>query len=264
MSMYFDPIKSRKNAYSSEMMDFYVAARYDSNIPIGNCSRSDLGYVIGGVLVGRYEKLSSILSRCVTLLDEAIDKDEEFGEERDLHRMNLHWARAIAGWMNDGYDHPGSWENARVYEEAAWRYEKRPWPRNEIINDGLDDYMAFAYQAAEPDEGVDGYEIAIDMYEHWLGEKPVSLKKTLKPREFAYALCLHFARNQFELSELLMAGRKMLQANLEKTWFEGGQYIRGATWLKIVYGISGEKLSPLQTILKAYDNMPHVERPDFV
>jgi len=56
----------------------------------------------------------------------------------------------------------------------------------------------------------------------------------------------------------------MLQANLQKNWLGGGQYIRSATWLKIVYWHNDEALTPLQTVLKAYENMPKVPRPDFV
>ena len=86
----------------------------------------------------------------------------------------------------------------------------------------------------------------------------------LKPREFGYALCLHRARSQFEEEELFEAGRRMLQANLEETWIGAGQNMRAATWLKIVYWHHDESLTPLQVILKAYDNMPNVIRPDFV
>lgn len=71
--------------------------------------------------------------------------------------------------------------------------------------------MAFAYQGGEHD---DGFEAGIDMYERWIGEKPLSLKKVLKPREFGYALCLHRVRGQFDEGELVVAGRRMLQANL--------------------------------------------------
>ena len=37
-----------------------------------------------------------------------------------------------------------------------------------------------------------------------------------------------------------------------------------ATWLKIVHWHYDPTLSPLQTILKAYDDMPDVARPAFV
>jgi hypothetical protein len=43
-----------------------------------------------------------------------------------------------------------------------------------------------------------------------------------------------------------------------------GQYIRGVMWLEIVYGIQNQSLSPLQAVLKAYDDMLHAEKREFV
>lgn len=261
--MYFDPNKTRDSSLSFSLK-YYQSKVFDPESPMGNIADATLSAAIRMYLVGLHKEISPVIPRCREWLDFAIDNNEDVGENIDFHRASLNWARAICEWLENGWDSPGHWEEARVYQEAAWRFPKRPWPRNEIISEGLDDYMAFAFQAAEPDEGTEGYEIAIDMYEHWIGDKPLSLKKILKPREYAYALCLHYARDQFTREELFEAGRKMLQANLEKTWLEGGQSIRAATWLKIVYWHNDQSLTPLETILKAYDNMPHILRPDFV
>jgi hypothetical protein len=43
-----------------------------------------------------------------------------------------------------------------------------------------------------------------------------------------------------------------------------GQRQQAATWLKIVYWHRDESLTPLQTVLRAYENMPKMPRPDFV
>lgn len=56
----------------------------------------------------------------------------------------------------------------------------------------------------------------------------------------------------------------MLRANLQENWLGRGQYIRAATWLKIVYWHHDQSLTPLQTVLSAYDNMPDVPQPDFI
>ncbi len=50
----------------------------------------------------------------------------------------------------------------------------------------------------------------------------------------------------------------MLRANLESQWFGGGQFIRGATWLKIVHCGHDSSMTPLDTLLRAYDDMPNV------
>jgi hypothetical protein len=174
-----------------------------------------------------------------------------------MRRLN-----AIGSWMDTGLDNEGEWDETRVYEEARWRYEKRPWPTSEIVKYGLDDYMAFAFQGGEHDIG---FEAGIDMYERWTGKTDISLSGTLKPHELGYALCLCKAgRRDFAPDDLFKAGRRMLRANLRENWLGGGQFIRAATWLKIVYWHPGETVTPLQTILKAYENMPKVPRPDFL
>ncbi len=269
--MVYDPILSREKAFEPAMLRWLLDMKYDATRPMGNVAKSNIGMAIDAWLVGLHDEINPVISRGIDWIIEALRRDEELGPNQNLYRRDLYWAKAIADWMDTGWD-SAEWENARIFEEAAWRYEKRPWPMNEIIRDGLDDYMAFAYQTgddATPD-GMEGFENGIQMYEHWVNDKAPSLAKALKPREYAYALCLYGCRpevahaNGYTQEALFEAGRRMLKANLESKWFGAGQFIRGATWLKIVYWNRGEELTPLQTILKAYDNMPNVPRPDFV
>lgn len=260
--MLFDPNKSRLNGFDDEMLKFYLNTQYDESRPMGNVAASEIGTVIKAWLVGLHSAVSPIICRSNEWLDQAIKTDEKLGLDPNAHRTNLYWARAIGGWLEDGCNYEKEWDFSRVFQEARWRYEKRPWSMHEIVKTGLDDYMAFAYQSGEHD---DGFEAGIEMYQRWTGKTEVALSKVLKPRDFGYALCLHrTARRQFDEDDLFKAGRKMLQANLQEIWLGGGQYIRAATWLKIVYWHNDETLTPLQTVLKAYDNMPKVQRPDFI
>lgn len=247
------------------MLRFLLETKYESSRSMGNVAQSNLGTVIKAWLVGLGITVAPVVPRCIDWLGRAIDTDEKFGASQDLYRCQLHWAKGIADWMDTGWE-SGEWERARVFEEAAWRYEKRPWPMNEIIKYGLDDYMAFAFQAGDDSspDGLEAYENGIQMYEHWVSNKPPSMSQTLKPREVAYALCLHHARGEFDRGEIFQAGRRMLQANLESNWFGAGQFIRGATWLKIVYWNHDRTLAPLEVIQKAYDDMPNVQRPDWL
>lgn len=260
--MIFDPVKRRVKGFEDEMLKYYLYTQYDEKRPMGNVAAGQVGTIISAWLVGLHNEISPIVHRSNEWLDRAINGDEKLGADPNTHRTTLHWARALGGWLEDGWNHEGHWDSARVFEEARWRYAQRPWPTNEVIKSGLDDYMAFAYQGGEHD---DGFEAGIDMYERWTGKKEVSLSSSLKPRDFGYALCLHrTARQQFDEDDLFKAGRKMLQVNLQENWLGGGQNIRAATWLKIVYWHHDESLTPLQTVLKAYENMPKVSRPDFV
>jgi len=260
--MLFDPVKTRFNGFSEAMLKWQLETQYDPKRPMGNIAKSDLSDVISAWLVGLQGEIAPVLPRSLQWIDKAIENDEEFGPDINAHRTALHWAKALGEWMDTGWNSEGEWGAARVYEEARWRYEKRPWSTHDIVKTGLDDYMAFAYQSGEHDEG---FESGIEMYQRWSGKREILLSSALKPRDFGYALCLHrTARQEFDEDELFKAGRKMLQANLQKTWLGGGQYIRAATWLKIVYWHNNETLTPLQTVLKAYENMPKVPQPDFV
>ncbi|MFM0009004.1 hypothetical protein PQR46_00670 [Paraburkholderia sediminicola] len=257
--MKFDPIRIRE--VSDNAIDRAMGTEFDNASPMGNVAASMLGEVVRAWLVGCSAQIAPAIPRANQWLDEAISNDERLGGNLDFHRMKLHWARAMGAWLDTGWNAEGNWDSARVFAEAAWRCEKRPWTTNEIVKTGLDDYLAFAYKGGEHN---DGFEAGVEMYERWVGHQSISLKKVLKPKEFGYALCLYRARQQFDSESLFLAGRKMLRANLGSTWLGPGQYLRAATWLKIVYELADTELSPLGVILRAYDDMPNVPRPNFV
>lgn len=261
--MLFDPIKSKMNAFSEEMLKFHLGTQFDPARPMGNVASFDLEYVIKAWLVGLHAEVAPIIPRSLDWIGIAQQRGERFGVDQNAYRTTLHWAKAMGIWMESGRNVNEEWKITRDYEEARWSYEERPWSAREIINSGLDDYMAFAYLSGELHGG---FEAGIEVYERWMGKpERLLLSKLKKPRDFAYALCLQsVGRQSFEENDLFRAGRKLLQANLQETWFGSGQYIRGTMWLKIVYGYSGENLTPLQTVLRAYDNMPKVNRPEFI
>jgi hypothetical protein len=260
----FNPQKKRW-AFSDEGGGLrYVNSRAPSpGDPIGNFASCDISDVVGAWLVGLQAEIAPTIHRAVTWLDRAIQDDERFGESQDYHRQTLRWARALGKWMEHGTQDAEDWAAAMRHEEASWSGAQRPVPPKQIIQNRLDDYMAFSVQAA-------CYERGIETYERLAGAKKPSLGKTLKPRHFAYAICLRQQQGAYDEQALFEAGRKMLQANLEETWLGGGQSIRAATWLKIVYWDKDLRegrspaLTPLQTLLKAYENMPNVPMPPFV
>jgi hypothetical protein len=262
--MLFNPIRTRQVTVEGGLARA-LRTVFDPKRPMGNIASHELEDVISAWLVGLHREIEPVIARSLEWIDKAIAEDEEFGVDPNGHRTTLHWAKGIGEWLRDETLWEGEWYMARIFQEARWRYEKRPWPMHEIIKSGLDDYLAFAFLAGAP-EDTENYEAGIEMYERWTGKSgPVSLSGTLKPRELGYALCLHWSgRQSFDEEALFEAGRKMLQANLQETWLGGGQCIRAATWLMIVYWHRDRTLTPLQCVLKAYDNMPDVPKPDFV
>ncbi|MGA4215304.1 hypothetical protein ACI2UO_26255 [Ralstonia nicotianae] len=253
-------------------------------LPMGNFAAFDIEDVVSAWLVGLNNEVTVVIPRSLEWLDSAIESGEEnrFGPLPCIHRVTLHAAKAMGIWMRDNRNDELTWLIAqtaqaeymqtgyvKVLGPDKFDYELQrfvpqevhglPYSSSQIVRDGLlDDFMAFAFQAGQFEQGIVEYE------KHLVPKVP-SLKKALKPRDFAYALCLHRAgRHIFDEPDLLSSGRKMLQAHLQETWLGRGQYLRAATWLKIVYWHHAPSMTPLQTVLKAYDDMPKVPRPDFV
>lgn len=235
-----------------------LQTEYRPEAPMGNIAASNLADVIRSWLVGLSIEIGPVISRSIEWLDQAIAADEAswFGSSPNFHRMTLHWAKALGLWMQNSENAVGIWDKVRSFDLAALQGGD-VCEKNQVPTYWLDDHMAFCFQAEQ-------FESGVAEFERYHEAKTLSLKKTLKPRELAYALCLHKARGQFDVGDLSAAGRKMLRAKLEQEWLGHGQFIRAATWLKIVHSHSDPKLTSLQTVLKAYEDMPHVVRPGFV
>ena len=265
----FDPILSRTRAFTEGMRKYHLDKQYDAEMPMGNFGISDIGTVINAWFVGYHEEMAPLLPRALKWIEMALERDERFGGY-ESYRTDLYWAKALGSWMLEDDNDEGSWYRARIFEEARWRDPERPWPMREVVRSGLDDYLAFCVASGLEEEG---FEAGIETYERWTGKNDVELSGTLKPREFGLALCLYATRRRnFEEDQLYQAGRRMLQANLQGEWLGGGQYIRAATWLYIVHKFhvfldeppEDPPLTPRQVILKAYEDMPDVPKPDFV
>lgn len=257
--MLFNPVKRRDNGFSNEMLQFALDATFDPASAMGGIAAGHVEDCVYAILVGRYESYVPILERAVKWLDASLESDLILGSNVPMYKRELSHARAIASWLIDDVIDEEHWDLARRSEEGSWRTEDRIWTRHEIVNEGaLDDYMAFSFLA-----GPDHWEAGVEMYEHWVGtQAKFSLAGKPTPRKVAYAILLDATgRQTISQEKLHSAGRAMLRANLEENWLGGGQGIRAATWLKIVHGLAEPDLSPEQTLLRAYEDMPKVQSP---
>jgi hypothetical protein len=252
--MIFDPVREREVFHEFEL-EFIRNTEYDNGDPMGGVAYHETGDVVRAWLVGLDKEMEPVIVRILEWLNRAVDLDERFGDGPDFYQRNVRWARALVFWMQNGVNVLQEWDAARHYCDAA--VQRGSYSRHSIRTNRLDDYMAFCFQAQQ-------YERGIAEFERHSGGRPLALNRTLAPRHIGYALCLHHVRGQFTPDELFKAGRRMLQAHLEEDWLGSGQAIEAATWLKIVYWHRDPSLTPLQTILKAYDDMPKVQRPEFV
>ena len=278
----FNPIRTHEVMPGT--IAFVIRTEYDPAKPMGNIAAYDIHAAVSAFLVRYDQQITPILPRALEWLDKAIEgkEEERFGSLPCSHRVTLHWAKALGQWMYGKGNDEASW---KIAQDAQIEYMRTgltkelgpdkfdyklqrfvpqetrglPHSRGMLLTYGiLDDFMAFSFQAGQ-------YETAVEEYERHLKPKVPSLKATLKPRAFAYALCLKkLGRARLDDNDLHEAGRRMLQANLEEEWLGQGQDTRAATWLKIVYSHHDQTLTPLETILKAYDDMPNVPLPDFM
>lgn len=253
--MIFDPIRSRQ--VSEEETLFRLRnTEFDETRPMGNVAMMQLGAVIRLWLVGLNEETLDIVPRLHAWIEQAIDRKESFGDSHNFHHMNLHRAAAICHWLISGSDNIDHWSQARILNGAI-SLHGNDYDEKGFSTMRVDEYMAYANLSGQ-------YEVGISEFEKYHQLKDIA-SNVLKPRDFGYVSCVQQCRAGFDEDRLFKAGRKMLKKYLQEQWLGGGQFIQAVMWLKIVYKYGGENsLSSLQTILKAYDNMPDVSKPPFL
>ena len=234
------------------------AWKYDPNKPMGNFARGMVGSMADACLVRLGNKMLDLMPRAINWIDRAIARHEVSGPGDDMryYHYSLIHAKALALWFGNETNAADVWGDAferikaLVIKEGAGAKATK-------FGGIMDDAMACAFQAGRFADGVAIYE---DVY----GVKAFRINAVRTPRQLAYAYCLQAIETRFSSPDLLSAGRRLLQKQLAENWLHNGQMIRAATWLKIVYWHADQSLTPEQTLLKGYDDMPTVPRPDFM
>ncbi len=252
--MVFDPVQ-RRSKFLNFLLDFELSATAKKDDPVGNFGLTSVETIVSAWLVNLKNEIAPVLPRSLDWLTYGIDHDEDLGESINFHKGMLLEAKGIGLWMLNAVNDVAVWQAATKNNLSLFN-DEIVWPKGKWDAGGWDDHMALAYQAEE-------YEAAISLYEASHKVKRPNLSGALSPRGFAYALCLQKTHVCYAPDDLLAAGQKMLTTHLEESWISYGQYLRAAKWLKIVYWHANPQLTPQQTILKAYDHMPNVPRPEW-
>lgn len=116
-------------------------------------------------------------------------------------------------------------------------------------------HLAGALAADAPLIGLKIYEAA--------GMKP-RMEPPPSPVPFGHWACRHLVNRGTRDETFVSRGRDMLTANLLPRFYEGGDIVQAALWLKAIYFDGGVVQTPEQAFAKAYDSMPGVRRPDFM
>jgi hypothetical protein len=253
--MIFDPVKVRRIA-EQETLPRLCRTEFDEKRPMGNVAMMQLGDVIRLWLVGLSAETQDVLMRLHAWIEGAIERGEDFGESYNFHHMNLHQAAAIAHWMIYGMEDLEHWNQASILNNAISAHDN-VYDEKGFLTRKLDEYLAYTYFSAQ-------YEKGIVEFEKYSSLKSINAG-VLKPREFGYVSCMCRSRSAFVDADVFKVGNKFLKKYMQEQWLGTGQFIAAVMWLKIVHEFGGENsLSPSQTILKAYENMPDVPIPLFL
>ena len=269
----FDPI---------ELRDFWLKVRLkyalDSaprgpgpNRPAGvahmsrtNYSVGRVGDFVGGYLVGLWRELKPTVEKHTAWMESEPEPDRvvyiESGLTYEGWLDSLYdWRQALGlcKWLGRGHHAFAELTSATV---ADWQVMELASPalasqarasRREFMGD----HLAGALAADAPLIGLKIYEAA--------GMK-ARMEPATSPVRFGHWACRHLVNRGARDETFVSRGRDMLTANLLPRFYEGGDSIQAALWLKAIYFDSGVVHTPEQAFAKAYDSMPGVQRPDFM
>lgn len=226
--------------------------KYGDDVPVGNFNCHYLDDIFLAWMVGLEGEVEKYIPQVLAGIEAGIERNETLGESESYHRHRLHKYKALGYWALEGVNKADIWKEVCFYIKDA-SYKGTVWQKKQMATAYLDDYLAFCFLAGEYEEGK-------QEFQKYHGDKQVSLKKGT-PKEFAYALCLRALSEGFEDEDLLKAGRRVLSNNLTRNWFGRGQIGQSVLWLNIVHWEVARSASPLEAVLKAYDDMPTLVKP---
>ena len=119
----------------------------------------------------------------------------------------------------------------------------------------MDDHLAVALAADAPLMGLKIYEAC--------GMKAPMGAET-SPVRFGLWACRHLVARGGRDPTFVSRGREMLTKNLLPHFYQRGDLVQAALWLKAIYFDSRVAQTPEETFARAYDSMPGIARPDVI
>lgn len=217
-----------------------------------------------GYLVGLSKELKPLVEKHVSWIesepepDLRIYREQGFTHEGWLDSL-YDWRQALGlcKWLSRGHRAFSDLTSAAV---ADWQVLELASPElaaqaRASRRNYMDDHLAVALAADAPLIGLKIYEAS--------GMKP-PMDSATSPVRFGLWACRHLVDRGTRDQTFVSRGRDMLTANLLPRFYEGGDVVQAALWLKAIYFDSGVAQTPEQTIARAYDCMPGITRPDFI
>ena len=255
--IYFNPARTRRGHEELFDIGHIVDDRFDPSRPMGNVAACDVDTFVDCILVGLWPRVADVVPQRIDWLDRALVGGERFGESPAFHRATLLKAKALCLWLLGSKAHQAVWPEALDAHQQAMS-ERGAYARRDLSTLALDEFMVLSLLSRQPERG-------IAMHDRMRPGKPLpTLQATTQPRNWAYWACLRMLGREVDAQALLTAGRRMLRLNLDDPWLGRGQVRRAAMWLMAVYWLRDSSLTPAQTLLKAYDDLPGVTPPQEV
>jgi hypothetical protein len=231
---------------------------YEPDKPMGNWAAGMVDCMVSAALVGLLDQMVDLCPRAIDWIDRAVARDEQSGPSDDntFYLQSLLQAKAMAIWLDTHVNAQAVWADA-FDRLLGLLLREVTQTRSRLKGDLIDDLMACGLQGGR-------WEQAMAAYDQLVGAKSLTIKAVRNPRQLAYLHCQQALESRWSPADLLVAGRRVLQKNLAEEWLHNGQTTRAAIWLKIVHWTEHSGLTPAQTLLKAYDDMPTIARPGFL
>lgn len=261
----FDPIEHRKS-WLRYRLDYASNFRVDDITVVGwtHYIQAQTSRMIDAYLVGLVNEMRPTLEKMITWMEVQSEPDRRIFAESGLDEEAwwlavYEWRQALGlcKWLSRG---DTAERELTAALSADWQgLEQADAAHVAVVRAGRREYMsvrlAMALAANAPLLGLKIYEAA--------GVKrPSGLAAPLL--RFGQWACRHLSEGGTRDATFVARGKEMLTASLLPKFFWEGARIEPALWLKAIYFDSGVVRTPEQTIAKAYDSMPGVQRPDFV
>lgn len=257
---YFDSIKT-KTGLESFTLGFYRSAEQRQPFVKGATGISAASTIFVAVLVGLQDKSLDIAERAHRWLQEAIEDGERTTDRdassADWHQQGLSHALALIKFLRgQGVDRE-SFARCATLTERAWRTGVPQFDRKSMVEDQLEYYMPTAFSGGLYADAIRNFE------EYEPGVQP-DIRKVRSQRGVAYLLCQHKLLGMHDPAQLRRAVSRVLDTNLQHQWLGTGIYSKALHWLMIAYAEDAPDADPREVVLKAYDHMPKVPRPDWL
>lgn len=201
MNNVFDPVRVRQGFLPGTLMGDWLKKHLEDiqnpNLNLVTQVPYLASRVIFSWLVGLHKEMAPVLNYVAERLGKDGSEESVWVNERSRFIETI----CLSRWMRDAVDLPLIWEKAAQCNIHS--AGKELWGASNKT-DRLDFCLAYCVQAGN-------YELGIEEFEKYHGNKAISLKKPLKPRHLGYAYCLHHVRQHYDEAELFQAGRNMLQ-----------------------------------------------------